>query len=99
MHTLLVLNINPELEEELIDYLLELDSVSGFTSYHVNGHGHHASLSIAEQVTGRRKRTQLELLVEVAAVESILAGLASEVGRDIVYWQQPVNGQGRLSQT
>jgi len=97
MHTLLVLNINPELEEELIDYLLELDCVSGFTSYHVHGHGHQANMSIAEQVTGRRKRTQLELLVEEVDVKSILGGLQSEVGRDIVYWQQPVKGVGRLN--
>ena len=96
MHTLLVLNINPELEEELIDYLLEKDCVSGFTSYQVHGHGHQVKMSIAEQVTGRRKRIQLELLVEVAEVDSILAGLASEVGLDIMYWQQPVSGIGRL---
>lgn len=38
MNTLLVLNITPELEEELVDYLLSREEVGGFTSYPVHGH-------------------------------------------------------------
>ena len=37
--TLLVLNIPPELEEDLVDYLLSRPSVTGFTSFRVYGHG------------------------------------------------------------
>ena len=96
MDTLLMLNINPELEEELIDYLLELDSVQSFTSYHVRSHGRFDKLTLAEQVTGRRERCQLEILLAESEVATVLAGLAANVGRDILYWEQPVRNAGRI---
>lgn len=96
MDTLLILNLAPELEEDLVDYLLELDCVSGFTSMQVHGHGRHGQMSIAEQVTGRRKRVQVELLLSASMVPLVLADLGTRVGRDITYWQQPVHGFGRI---
>lgn len=96
METLLVLNIGPELEEDLVDYLLQLDCVGGFTSYPVRGHGRHGAMSLAEQVSGRRKRTQVEIHLNATDVAQVLAGLATQVGRDITYWQQPVSGYGRI---
>ena len=95
---MLVLNAAPALEEELIDYLLLLEEVEGFTSCAVYGHGQHHGLSTAEQVTGKRKRIQYELLVTEQNVPVILAGLADAVGRDIVYWQRPVSHFGRVAQ-
>jgi hypothetical protein len=95
---LLTLNAAPALEEELIDYLLLLEEVEGFTSYAVYGHGQHHGLSTAEQVTGKRKRIQYELLVHAPDVAAIVAGLAEAVGRDIVYWQMPVSNFGRVVQ-
>lgn len=95
---MLVLNAAPALEEELIDYLLLLEEVEGFTSYAVYGHGQHGGLTTAEQVTGKRKRIQYELLVATQNVPVILAGLAEAVGRDIVYWQQAVSNFGRVAQ-
>lgn len=96
MKTLLVLNTKPELEEDLVDYLLSLSCVHGFTSYPVRGHGHHDNLSIAEQVSGRRKRLQVELVVADADVDTILQGLADNVGRDIAWWQQTISASGSL---
>ena len=95
MMTLLVMNLPPTLEEDLIDYLLSLECVGGFTSYVAQGHGEHENLSIAEQVSGRRKRIQFEVLMEEESVETVTSGLAGEVGADITYWQQPVNNLGR----
>lgn len=94
---MLVLNIAPTLEEDLIDYLLSMEEVEGFTSYAVHGHGHHHGLSTGEQVSGRRKRMQYEMLVSAQAIPAILAGLAEEVGRDIVYWQHAVSNFGRVA--
>ncbi|MDT8397115.1 MAG: DUF3240 family protein [Pseudomonadales bacterium] len=94
--TLLILNAPPELEEDLVDYLLSLPVVEGFTSYQVNGHGENSNLSVAEQVSGRRRRIQYELLTGENAVAEILAGIAANVGRDIVYWQQAVFNSGRI---
>lgn len=95
---LLVLNAAPALDEELIDYLLLQDCVAGFSSVTVYGHGQHHDLSTAEQVTGKRKRVQYEMIVNAGDVGEILAGLAESVGRDIVYWQLPVRNFGRVAQ-
>ena len=86
MNTLLVLNITPELEEELVDYLLSREEVGGFTSYPVHGHGAQGRLSIAEQVSGRRKRVQFEILLPEP----------QEVGKGIHYWQLSVIRSGHL---
>jgi hypothetical protein len=96
METMLVLNINPELEEELVDYLLSLECIEGFTSYLVRGHGVHKSLSISEQVSGRRKRLQVEVIMQETEVKTVLAGLVDNVGRDIVFWQQMIANVGKV---
>ena len=95
-HTMLVLNIAPELEEDLIDYLLGLEEIEGFTSYQVHGHGEYQSLSVAEQVTGLRKRSQYEIFIASSAIPKVLEGLSSAVGKDIVYWEQAVRNFGRI---
>jgi hypothetical protein len=96
MQTMLVMNINPELEEDMVDYLLGQEFINGFTSYQVNGHGAFSNMSLAEQVSGRRKRVQLEVLLEQAAINTILEGLKSNVGVDIVYWEQAITNHGKI---
>lgn len=96
MQTMLVMNINPELEEDMVDYLLGQEFISGFKSYQVNGHGAFSNMSLAEQVSGRRKRVQIEVLLEQTAVNNILEGLKSQVGVDIVYWEQAITNHGRI---
>lgn len=96
MKTLLILNLSPELEEDMVDYLLPREAVGGFTSYHTRGHGHHADMSLAEQVSGRRKRLQFEIIIEESEVANLLAGLADKVGKDILYWQQAISNIGRI---
>lgn len=95
MNVLLIINVPPALEEDLVDYLLSLDCVQGFTSYSVEGHGDHEDLSIAEQVSGRRKRKQFEMLIAAQDFDTITGGLGAEVGKDIVFWQMPVQQIGR----
>lgn len=96
MQTMLVLNITPELEEEMVDYLLSVEQVKGFTSYPVRGHGEHSCLSIAEQVSGRRKRVQFEVIMAEADIDAVLSGMSAAVGKGIGYWQLPVTNIGRL---
>jgi hypothetical protein len=91
MQTMLVMNINPELEEDMVDYLLGQEFINGFTSYQVNGHGAFSNMSLAE-----RKRVQLEVLLEQAAINTILEGLKSNVGVDIVYWEQAITNHGKI---
>ena len=92
----LILTIPPSLEDDLVDYLLSLEAVGGFTSYPVHGHGENRQLSIAEQVTGRQKRVQFELILPSDKLEAVLAGLREQVGSDTFYWHQDVNGGGHL---
>ena len=92
----LVLNISPELEEELVDALLSLDVVSGFTSMRVSGSGSHHHMSLAEQVTGRRNRVQFDLVIAETDVDTVLAQLAQQVGGDVVYRVEPVARVGKL---
>jgi hypothetical protein len=95
MNSLLLLNLAPELEDDMVDYLLSVSSISGFTSYPVRGHGEHSYLSIAEQVSGRRKRVQFEIVLAASDVEALLSGLP-EVGSGIKYWELPVSRFGRV---
>ena len=92
----LTLTITPNLEDALSDYLLSLEEVGGFTSYPVRGHGENRQLSIAEQVTGRQKRIQFELILATEDVPRVLGGLKQHVGGDIFFWYQDINGSGRL---
>ncbi len=94
--TMLVLNIPIEIEEDLVDYLLSLEGIGGFTSFRVQGHGEHSDLSVAEQVTGRRTRLRYEIVLDEALVSDVVKGLADGVGSDIIYWQQPVTNFGRI---
>src|SRR5690554_446716 len=96
MKTMLVLNVPPVLEEDLVDYLLGHPDIDGFTSFAAAGHGAAGSaLSIAEQVTGRRKRVQFEIIMASDRVDQVTDNLAVEVGPDIVYWHVPITGLGR----
>ncbi len=96
MEQLLVLNIPPELEDQLVDYLLTISTLKGFTSYPVRGHGEHQQMSIAEQVSGRRKRIQFELIASETLATEVLQGLRQGVGTDIYFWQQPIAANGHI---
>ena len=97
MQTLLTLNTNPGLEEDLVDYLLSHAGVSGFTSFAVSGHGEHDNLSVSEQVSGRRKRLQVEIILEDSQVQSVLDGLADNVGKDFNWWQLSLIARGSIN--
>ena len=95
MNALLTINLPPALEEDLVDYLLSLESVDGFTSYDVKGHGDHVNLSIAEQVSGRKNRKQFEILIDSQDYEAIVGGLLDSVGKDVLFWQSAIQKHGQ----
>jgi hypothetical protein len=98
MNVKLVLVIAPELEEDLVDGLLGLAVVDGFTSVVVAGNGKQHNMSLAEQVTGRRKRLRVELILPQAALAQVLDELALRVGSEPLYWVEPVLDFGKLGQ-
>jgi hypothetical protein len=95
MKTMLILMTSPALEEDMVDFLLDHPHVEGFTSLAAYGHGHTAAMSVTEQVAGRRKRVQFQIIMDVGAADSLTQELTGRVGQDVVFWQVPVSGLGR----
>jgi nitrogen regulatory protein PII len=92
----LILNIAPQLEEEVVDALLALPVVVGFTCQQVYGSGKHSHMSLAEQVSGRRRRLQFELVLQESDVDAVLRQLRTQTGADSVFWVEPVSRFGKL---
>ena len=71
---LLILNLSPDMEEDMVDWLLMQDEIDGFTSMMVYGHGAHAkNMSLDEQVMGRQKRVQFMVHGEQSQMQALLA--------------------------
>ena len=78
---LVVLSVVPGLEEPVVDWLMERDGDTGFTSVPAFGHGADAEgLSIAEQVTGRRRRLRFEIAMPRAQCRSFLDEAVARFG-------------------
>ena len=94
-----VLNIQPALEERLVDCLLARRG-GGFTSSAVSGHStRHEGLSAAEQVTGQQRRQQFSVQMPADAVDGFLAELRGSLGAaDVRFWVLPVLRSGTFDQ-
>jgi hypothetical protein len=97
--SLVCLNVVPELELDLIDWLLGRSDVTGFTSMVCFGHGQqHALQSIAEHVSGKARRVQFQVMLEDAVKAALLRDLETEFGgADVMYWVLPVDSSGNLN--
>ena len=93
---LVTLNVPPDLEEAIVDFLLVLEDENGFSSYAVNSHHHiNEGLSIAEQVTGRQNRIRFQLYVADDELQNLLNKLQKQFkGAGIHYWVLPVIANG-----
>jgi len=87
----------PTMEEELIDWLLTQPNISGFTSQAANGHGSGHQMSLAEQVTGRRRQITFWIELEKKMAESTLADLKQNFsGSGLHYWLLPLSKSGSI---
>jgi len=87
----------PTMEEELIDWLLTQPNISGFTSQTANGHGSGHQMSLAEQVTGRRRQITFWVELEKKMAESILTDLKQNFsGSGLHYWLLPLSESGSI---
>jgi hypothetical protein len=98
--SLICLNLAPELELDLIDWLLAREDVAGFTSMACYGHGaEHVLQSIAEHVSGKARRVQIQVKLPAQLQEPLITALGVEFGgADVMYWVLPVNCSGALRQ-
>lgn len=96
--TLVSLVVSPQVEDTLVDWLLARDEVPGFTSAPVSGHGSSIhSMSLAEQVSGRRRQVLFQLHLPTAQSEGLVVALKEDFGNSgIHYWLTPVVACGRL---
>lgn len=98
---LIVLNVPPNLEETVVDWLLARDGGIGFTSFPVFGHStSHAGLSAAEQVSGRQRRQQFQIQLGQDAVDAFLDDAGRALGEaGVHFWVLPLLSGGRLGRT
>jgi hypothetical protein len=97
----ITLNVAPTFEERVVDWLLERDGASGFTSYAAYGHGaRQGELSVAEQVSGRQRRIEFRIELPRGSLESFTAALATSfAGTDLYFFVSPLLRSGHLRDT
>jgi hypothetical protein len=95
---MVTLNVPPALEERIVDWLLARDSSSGFTANAAYGHGSgHDNLSIAEQVSGRQRRTEFRVTLAAPLLDVFVGELTTAFGQaDVYYTAVPLVRAGHL---
>ncbi len=88
----------PTVEEKLLDVLLESDGCEAFTSIHAHSHGAaHGRLSAQEQVMGRSRAMQIQVLLSEEALTQLLERVRRDfAGTGIRYWASPVTLEGEI---
>lgn len=95
---LLSLVASPAIEDVLVDWLLARAELSGFTTTAVAGHGSSAhSMSLAEQVAGRRRQVLFQCHLSHDEAQGLVAGLRSDFADSgLHYWLVPIIDAGHL---
>ncbi len=100
---LLTLIIHTNVQQELADRLRNMETVSGFTFSHVEGHGVQAEndpfLSARDKVVGYTPRVRVDILLQDGDVDSLLETLCGTrlgVAEHGIYWVTAVEQNGRL---
>ena len=90
--SLLTLIVPAGLEEILTDWLLEHSSSSGFYSGPINSHSaNQGTLTVAEQVSGRKRQIRFEVQVRGEEVDQMLDRLRGDfAGASIHFWVVPM---------
>lgn len=88
----------PALEEKLLDLLLMAPETSLYTSTTVAAHGlSFGRLRASEQVMGRAKATQIQVLLEATQKAALLQALQSQfAGAGLRYWFAPITEMGSI---
>ena len=90
--------VSPSVEYAVADWLLEREEVSGFSSLPVSGHGSsEKSMSLAEQVAGRRRQVLFMVHLEADAAALLLDALCAAFrGSGMHYWLVPATAAGHI---
>jgi hypothetical protein len=95
---LLSLVVAPAVEDALVDWLLEREEVTGFTSFPINGHGASIhSMTAAERVSGHRRMILFQSYMPQAQACALLGELkAAFKGSGMHYWMTRLIAGGHL---
>ena len=95
---LLVLVVTPTIRNAVIDWLLEREDITGFTSMPVEGHGVSVhSMTLAEQVAGSQKQVMFLMHLPETVARNLLAAAQEQFGGSgMHYWLSPVLMAGRI---
>ncbi|MEE4659282.1 MAG: DUF3240 family protein [Halieaceae bacterium] len=96
----LVLVVPDTRREDVIDALISMDKISGFTLTSAMGFSaEHSHFNLREQVQGCRAFARFEVLLEPAILHGVLDRLSSAAGSETSrYWLTDVPLAGRLPQ-
>ncbi|GGO63483.1 DUF3240 family protein [Bowmanella pacifica] len=85
-------------KEEVVDRLMSLDWLSGFTIRSIEGHSReHANLSIREQVQGYKQLVQFDIMLQESGLSSVFEQLTGVLQPGSMrYWVVPVRATGRI---
>jgi hypothetical protein len=88
----------PEIEEKLLDTLLEVAGNEVFTSTPTFSHGTaHGRFNSTEQVMGRSRSVQVQILVKHDELDELLAALrAGFAGTGLRYWVTALAQAGEI---
>ena len=95
---LLVLVVANEVKDRVVDALIGLDAISGFSLSRIEGYSReHHQLSLQEQVAGHRGMTRFEVIHDPAQERMLLSALETACGEvEARYWIMPLAVSGRL---
>ncbi len=95
---LVTLNVPPDIEEAIVDWLLAREDSTGFTSFPVYGHStSHDGLSPIEQVSGRQRRQQFQIQIRAENVDVFIDNIRKSFGTaGIHFWVLPLTLGGHL---
>lgn len=91
-NALVMLTVSPQMEDEVVDWLLSDSDMTGFTTLPAFGHGgpHHL-LSVAEQVAGKRARVQFQIATSTERAAALLEAFEAEFpGANAHAWAIPL---------
>ncbi len=94
----LYLVVAPAVEDAMADWLLEREDATGFSSVPINGHGSsEKSMTLAEQVAGRRRQVLFLLHLPEAVARALLEDLTRDfAGSGMHYWMTPAMAFGHI---
>ncbi|MGI9212869.1 MAG: DUF3240 family protein [Methylococcaceae bacterium] len=95
---LLTLFVPPTIEEAVVDWLLEIESASGFSSVPARGHSsNHQGLSLLEQVSGRKQQIRFEIHLPEPDAHRLINQLRTDFqNAGLHYWVVPLLEWGSI---